>query len=228
MTGANIIVKNVFIAAALAVLLLMAGMGSKVFGQRDPFELPAWKRPAASPTGAAGKGPSSGMVGSSGIAIEKRVASFKRERDAAFRAGKPLPKVTSILTIDEISVTGIILTPRGYSAIVEARPIGLSYSVHPGEQFFDGELVAIEGHRLVFRKVKKLSSGKFSVMTEEKRISRDSTEVRTAADQAQSPVRSSNRAERVVSPMSEFEAAGAKAVVIPDDKKNSVQVSKRD
>jgi hypothetical protein len=34
---------------------------------------------------------------------------------------------------------------------VEALPIRLSYVIYPGEKFYDGQLVAIEDNRLVFR-----------------------------------------------------------------------------
>jgi hypothetical protein len=50
-----------------------------------------------------------------------------------------------------MSVTGIFKTPRGYAAMVEAAPIKLSYTIYPGEKFFDGQLVAVEENRLVFR-----------------------------------------------------------------------------
>jgi hypothetical protein len=36
--------------------------------------------------------------------------------------------------------------------MVEAMPINLSYVIYPGESFFDGQLVAIEESRLVFRR----------------------------------------------------------------------------
>src|SRR5438046_3240522 len=50
--------------------------------------------------------------------------------------------------------TGIFRTPRGWSAIVEATPFTpkLSYVIYPCENFFDGQLVAIEEGRLVFRR----------------------------------------------------------------------------
>ncbi len=81
-----------------------------------------------------------------------------------------LPKVTSVLTLDEMSVTGIFRTPRGYAAMVEAKPIKLSYTIYPGEKFFDGQLVAIEENRLVFRKVTKMSNGKFISSVENKAL----------------------------------------------------------
>jgi hypothetical protein len=63
-------------------------------------------------------------------------------------------------------VTGIFKTPRGYAAMVEATPIRLSYTIYPGEKFFDGQLVAVEENRLVFRKVTKLSNNKFVTSVE--------------------------------------------------------------
>jgi len=63
----------------------------------------------------------------------------------------PAPKPTTALLLSEIQVVGISRTPRGYAAIVEATPIKLTYVIYPGEPFYDGQLVAIEDTRLVFR-----------------------------------------------------------------------------
>ncbi len=79
-----------------------------------------------------------------------------------------MPKVTSVLTLNEMAVTGIFKTPRGYAAIVEAMPIKLSYTIYPGEKFFDGQLVAVEEKRLVFRRVTKVGEGKFVASVENK------------------------------------------------------------
>ncbi len=84
--------------------------------------------------------------------------------------GQDIPKVTSVLTLDEMAVTGIFRTPRGYAAMVEAKPIKLSYTIYPGEKFFDGQLVAVEENRLVFRKVIKMSDGKFIASVENKTL----------------------------------------------------------
>jgi hypothetical protein len=64
----------------------------------------------------------------------------------------PAPKPTTALLLSEIQVVGITRTPRGYAAIVEATPIKLSYVIYPGELLYDGQLVAIEDGRLVFRR----------------------------------------------------------------------------
>lgn len=102
--------------------------------------------------------------------INARINYYKLERQRAAENGSPLPKVTSVLTLDEMSITGIFRTPRGYAAMVEAKPIKLSYTIYPGEKFFDGQLVAIEENRLVFRKVTKMTNGKFIASVENKTL----------------------------------------------------------
>jgi hypothetical protein len=67
------------------------------------------------------------------------------------KARMPAPKPTTALLLSELQVIGISRTPRGYAAIVEATPIKLSYVIYPGEPFYDGQLVAVEDSRLVFR-----------------------------------------------------------------------------
>lgn len=83
--------------------------------------------------------------------IQERIESYKAQKLAAMHARMPAPKPTTALLLSEIQVIGISRTPRGYAAIVEATPIKLSYVIYPGEPFYDGQLVAIEDTRLVFR-----------------------------------------------------------------------------
>jgi len=83
--------------------------------------------------------------------IQDRIALYKAQKVAAMNARLPAPKPTTALLLSEIQVIGISRSPRGYAAIVEATPIKLSYVIYPGEPFFDGQLVAIEDSRLVFR-----------------------------------------------------------------------------
>ena len=83
--------------------------------------------------------------------IQERISTYKAQKAAAMNARMPAPKPTTALLLSEIQVIGISRTPRGYAAIVEATPIKLSYVIYPGEPFYDGQLVAIEGNRLVFR-----------------------------------------------------------------------------
>ena len=59
---------------------------------------------------------------------------------------------------------------RGYAAIVEATPIKLSYVIYPGERFYDGQLVAIEDNRLVFRRETVLNDGRRTRSVEIKQL----------------------------------------------------------
>lgn len=83
--------------------------------------------------------------------IQERINRYKAQKTAAMNARMTAPKPTTALLLSEIQVIGISRTPRGYAAIVEATPIKLSYVIYPGEPFYDGQLVAIEDNRLVFR-----------------------------------------------------------------------------
>jgi len=83
--------------------------------------------------------------------IQERINAYKAQKLAAMNARMTAPKPTTALLLSEIQVVGITRTPRGYAAIVEATPIKLSYVIYPGEPFYDGQLVAIEDNRLVFR-----------------------------------------------------------------------------
>ena len=83
--------------------------------------------------------------------IADRIQRYKAQKAAAMSARMQAPKPTTALLLSEVQVIGISRTPRGYAAIVEATPIKLSYVIYPGEPFYDGQLVAIEDNRLVFR-----------------------------------------------------------------------------
>ena len=83
--------------------------------------------------------------------IQVRIERYRAQKMAAATAHVAPPKPTTALMLNEIQVNGIFRTPRGWAAMVEATPIKLSYVVYPGENFFDGQLVAIEESRLVFR-----------------------------------------------------------------------------
>jgi hypothetical protein len=167
MTNTANFIRHASIAAfAAAVLLLVAGVCD---AQRDPFKKAGWataKAPAAS-----GKKGGAGPVVPVNYgppAIEARIEYYKRIREQAVAAGQPVPKVTSVLTLNEMSVAGIFKTPRGWAAMMQATPINLSYTVYPGEKFFDGQLVAIEENRLVFKRVTKVGEGKFVASVENK------------------------------------------------------------
>lgn len=155
----------------LAGAILIGGQFTETSAQaRDPFVKPAWKRTRE--PGTVRSGPPKPTVPTEALmpSIEQRIEYFKRLRETAAMNNQPLPKVTSVLTLNEMAVTGIFKTPRGYAAMVEATPIKLSYTIYPGEKFFDGQLVAVEENRLVFRKVTKTGKNKFVASVENKTL----------------------------------------------------------
>jgi len=111
------------------------------FGGRDPFRKFEIAPPVVKKVAGQAPIPS----------IQDRIAQYKAQKVAAMNARMPAPKPTTALLLSEIQVIGISRSPRGYAAIIEATPIKLSYVIYPGEPFYDGQLVAIEDNRLVFR-----------------------------------------------------------------------------
>ena len=149
-----------------ASLALLAGAGAAAQAQdsntsyrgtsRDPFTIyrPPARRQANAPTPVA---PPS---------IQERIEQYRAHKQAAINAQLPAPKPTTALLLSEVQVTGIFRTPRGYAAMVEATPIRLSYVIYPGEVFYDGQLVAIEETRLVFRRETRWSNGRRELSVE--------------------------------------------------------------
>ena len=121
-----------------------------VNGGRDPFR--KYEAPPPQFKRVAGQSPIP--------SIQDRIALYKAQKVAAMNARMPAPKPTTALLLSEIQVIGISRSPRGYAAIVEATPIKLSYVIYPGEPFFDGQLVAIEDNRLVFRRETVFTDGR--------------------------------------------------------------------
>ena len=121
-----------------------------VSGGRDPFRKYEPPRPTVKRIADQSPIPS----------IQDRIARYKAQKAAAMNARMPAPKPTTALLLSEIQVIGISRTPRGYAAIVEATPIKLSYVIYPGEPFYDGQLVAIEDNRLVFRRETVFTDGR--------------------------------------------------------------------
>lgn len=100
--------------------------------------------------------------------IQDRIAKYKAQKLEAMNRQQPAPKPTTALLLGEMQVTGIFRTPRGYAAMVEATPIKLSYVIYPGEMFYDGQLVAIEEDRLVFRHETRWTDGRVEKAVENK------------------------------------------------------------
>jgi hypothetical protein len=147
-------------------------------GARDPFEKyrPPVKR--AKPVATQISAPS----------IKERIEHYKAQKLAAMNAQLPAPKPTTALLLSEVQITGIFRTPRGYAAMVEATPIKLSYVIYPGETFFDGQLVAIEEDRLVFRREARWSDGRREMVVEIKPLRQQNavTDSMTSAREAKS------------------------------------------
>src|ERR1043166_1818839 len=119
-------------------------------GGRDPFKKYEPPRVAVKKAGSVVVAPS----------IQERIEQYKAQKLAAMNARVAAPKPTTAFLLSEMQVVGISRTPRGYAAIVEATPIKLAYVIYPGERFYDGQLVAIEDTRLVFRREIVYSDGK--------------------------------------------------------------------
>jgi hypothetical protein len=100
--------------------------------------------------------------------IQERIDRYKAQKMAAMSAQQPAPKPTTALLLNEMQVIGIFRTPRGYAAMVEATPIRLSYVIYPGETFYDGQLIAIEETRLVFRHETRWTDGRREMNVETK------------------------------------------------------------
>lgn len=92
--------------------------------------------------------------------IQERIEQYRAQKLAAMNARIVAPKPTTAFLLSEVQVVGISRSPRGYAAIVEASPIKLAYVIYPGERFYDGQLVAIEDNRLVFRRETVYTDGK--------------------------------------------------------------------
>jgi hypothetical protein len=114
-------------------------------------------------------------------AIQERIEGYKAQKMAAMNAQQPAPKPTTALLLNEMQVIGIFRTPRGFAAMVEATPIKLSYVVYPGEVFYDGQLVAIEENRLVFRQETRWSDGRRDKKVETKPLRKPNAIVESLA-----------------------------------------------
>ena len=151
-----------FTASLLGVVILITG-GLVLTAMAQETQETQPQKPATKRVGAGGRDPFrkyeaprptvKRIANQSPIpSIQDRINSYKAQKAAAMTARMPAPKPTTALLLSEIQVIGISRTPRGYAAIVEATPIKLSYVIYPGEPFYDGQLVAIEDNRLVFRR----------------------------------------------------------------------------
>ncbi len=127
--------------------------------------------------------------------IQERIEQYKVQKLAAMNARVAAPKPTTAFLLSEVQVVGISRSPRGYAAIVEASPIKLAYVIYPGERFYDGQLVAIEDNRLVFRREIVYSNGRRERSVEMKSLRQQSTVDVLAAAAARTAPANSTTAE---------------------------------
>jgi len=107
--------------------------------------------------------------------VQQRIEQYRAQKLAAMSAHIAAPKPTTAFLLNEIQVVGISRSPRGYAAIVEASPIKLAYVIYPGERFYDGQLVAIEDNRLIFRREVVFLDGRRERSVEMKPLRQPST-----------------------------------------------------
>jgi len=120
--------------------------------------------------------------------IQERIQQYKAQKQAAMSARVAAPKPTTAFLLSEVQIIGISRSPRGYAAIVEATPIKLAYVIYPGERFYDGQLVAIEDNRLVFRRETVFTDGRRELSVELKPLRQpDSIDALAAAKTGAAP-----------------------------------------
>jgi hypothetical protein len=162
-------VAGVALGGVVSIAYSQAKSGAKATGRsnqgsRDPFKKYEPPRIVVR---------QSGLV--SPPSIQERIEQYKAQKLAAMSARVAAPKPTTAFLLSEVQVVGISRSPRGYAAIVEASPIKLAYVIYPGERFYDGQLVAIEDNRLVFRRETVYSDGKRERSVEMKALRQPST-----------------------------------------------------
>jgi hypothetical protein len=154
-------------------------------GGRDPFRKYELPRVVVKKAGTLVSMPS----------IQERIEQYKAQKVAAMNARVPAPKPTTAFLLSEVQVVGISRSPRGYAAIIEASPIKLAYVIYPGERFYDGQLVAIEDNRLIFRRETVYSDGKRDRSVEMKSLRQSNAVDALAGAAARTSSASSNQAE---------------------------------
>lgn len=65
--------------------------------------------------------------------------------------GGPRPEGIPGLLVDEVSISGIFMTPEGATAQVQAAAKEKSYLIRVGDRLYDGSVVAISPDEVVFR-----------------------------------------------------------------------------
>ena len=151
-------------ARLLAVLILLAPTGVAL--SQTPAPQPAPQPPAtASPEAAAASQEKiDAMLKEEEQVLEGTGYTYdpgtRRDPFKSLLAGsdKPLlkgPRPEGIpgLMIDEVDLTGIFKTVKGYVAQVQASNKGKSFLLHEGDQLYDGDVVSIGDTEVVFKQI---------------------------------------------------------------------------
>jgi len=65
----------------------------------------------------------------------------------------PRPEGIAGLLIDEIDITGIFKTSKGFVAQISAQNQKKSFLLRPGDQVYDGDVLQIDNSEVVFRQI---------------------------------------------------------------------------
>jgi hypothetical protein len=151
-------------ARLLAALILLAST-SVVRGQAPPpAPAPQQAAPATPESAAASQEKIDAMLQEEEQVLEGTGYTYdpgtRRDPFKSLLAGsdKPLlkgPRPEGIpgLMIDEVDLTGIFKTVKGYVAQVQASNKGKSFLLHEGDQLYDGDVVSIGDTEVVFKQI---------------------------------------------------------------------------
>jgi hypothetical protein len=131
MMNKSITIRFLSLGLAAVAFVLIGANFSQVQAQ-DPFAKPGWAKPrtATTSTGSPsspGKPAKPKPAGPPPVVmvlapvIEQRIAFYKQQREAAALNGSELPKVTSVLTLDEMAVIASNAS-QGASPLINSQP----------------------------------------------------------------------------------------------------------
>jgi hypothetical protein len=154
------------LASLAALLVLATSWAAAAQSQRQPSAPPPAGQEAKPQQGAAPPGledideileGEEEVLSGSGFSYDpgNRRDPFKSLLAAPDRAEfrGPRPEGVPGLLIDEIDLTGIWRTPKGYVAQVSAANLKKSYLLKEGDQLYDGDVVSINKNEVVFKQI---------------------------------------------------------------------------
>lgn len=151
-------------ARLLAAVILLASTGVARSQTPAPVPPPPQPAPATPEAAAASQEKIDAMLQEEEQVLEGTGYTYdpgtRRDPFKSLLAGsdKPLlkgPRPEGIpgLMIDEVDLTGIFKTVKGYVAQVQASNKGKSFLLHEGDQLYDGDVVSIGDTEVVFKQI---------------------------------------------------------------------------